>query len=503
VPDEAGATDASQLSIGQPPFAEAAPEMGRAGEAGVSEGAANQELFGTLHLHDKWICGAVRKGAHREYIADDDLRTSFVDGDDLLALVNRSPQGALPPDYAPNDLVDARSGTAKTKEECDRTQCLRKDPKEALDQLLSDWKKIGAIGKIESAYRSYSSQCGTFAKWVEKSTFCDATEQSALPGHSQHQLGTTLDLFTEEWAAGDPRGVFREGFGCTAHGKWLQDHSWEYGFVLPYPIHPDDRHPAQKCATRWDIPIGINPKTGYRYEHWHLRFIGKENARTFHEVEAASLKEGPNEITLEQWLRKKRGLTEGDAELPVCDGCNCGACSTRAKEGACKQRSVRLDERGLAKTTAAHPTIEKASLRKGKGSSRLLEVALNIPEGTLTQPPVFAGHVLPITEDYSLTPFAGTMPRSYPTLPHACQLAIGPAWSASEHSKGVRNRFPWRVALTNVAEAEVYTRANVLLPAATGTVRLRIPISLSKPSLTVAIMCGGNMIPETETAVTP
>lgn len=410
-----------------------------------------------------------------------------MDGDDLLALVNRSPQGALPPDYAPSDLVDARSGTQKTKDECDRVQCLRKDPKEALDQLLNDWKKIGAIGKIESAYRSYSSQCGTFSKWVQKSTFCDAAEQSALPGHSQHQLGTTLDLFTEEWAAGDPRGVFREGFGCTVHGKWLQDHSWEYGFVLPYPIHPDDRHPAQRCATRWDIPIAINPKTGYRYEHWHLRFIGKENARSFHDAELASRGDGPNEITLEQWLRKKRGLTIGDAELPVCDGCNCGACSTRAHDGVCKS-ALHLDDNGLHATTDQLPELVGAKMKRGKGG-RVIEAKVQIPAGVLTHSPVFAGHTLAYSAGSSIdsfAPFPEKPKRAFTDLPGTCMLAAGPRMH--DDSPQV---YPWRGALTRTAEAEVYTRANIALPAAPGESRILLPIPAGTDPIHVAIVCNG------------
>jgi D-alanyl-D-alanine carboxypeptidase len=206
--------------------------------------------FGRARVAPRAFCSGVA-GKH---VAERDLRTSFVSGDDLLALVNRSPQGQLAPDWAPSDLVDLRSGKSAAPSECDKVQCLRAEAAAALRELLGEMKRRGHAGKVESAYRGYGTQCGTFLRWAGKGSFCDATEQSALPGHSQHQLGTTVDLFTEEWAK-DERGVFRAGFGCTPAGRFLQEHAVDFGFVMPYPIHPDDRHPKQSCVVRWDIPI--------------------------------------------------------------------------------------------------------------------------------------------------------------------------------------------------------------------------------------------------------
>src|ERR1019366_3525856 len=158
-------------------------------------------------------------------------------------------------------------------------------------------------------------------------------------------LGTTLDLFTEDWAA---RGsVFRNGFGCTPGGQWLDENAWKYGFVLPYPIHPDDRKDGSRCEVRRDHAVPVDPKTGYKNEPWHLRFIGVDAAARYRDAWLAS---GPgtfDEITLEQWLRRERGFA-GDAELPVCDGCQCGACATLSDDDAatpCGKESLRLDAR--------------------------------------------------------------------------------------------------------------------------------------------------------------
>jgi D-alanyl-D-alanine carboxypeptidase len=301
-------------------------------------------------------------------------------------------------------------------------QCLRKEAARALGDLLAEMNKRGFPGKVESAYRSYSSQCGTFLRWAGKGGFCEATEQSALPGHSQHQLGTTVDLFTEEWAASDdPRGVFREGFGCSPAGKFLQEHAWELGFVLPYPIHPDDRHPKQKCVVRWDIPININPKTGYRFEHWHFRYVGQDAAARFTKAVEASGPGTPTEITLEQFLRAEKGLVGADAEIPVCDGCNCGACATLAPsdKSACDKHggAIHLDEHGKPLASGETPTIERAmraSAKKWHGA--MLEVKLDVPERIMTQPPIVgpdgAGYGAGATFE-KLAPYPETQPRAF------------------------------------------------------------------------------------------
>jgi D-alanyl-D-alanine carboxypeptidase len=430
-----------------------------------------------------------------KHVTDRDLRTSFVSGDDLLAIVNRSPQGQLAPDWAPDDLVDLRSGQSTPASECDKVQCLRKETAAALGELLGEMKKRGFPGKVESAYRGYGTQCGTFLRWASKGGFCEATEQSALPGHSQHQLGTTVDLFTEEWAK-DERGVFREGFGCTAAGKFLQEHAVELGFVMPYPIHPDDRHPKQSCVVRWDIPININPKTGYRFEHWHLRYVGKEAAARFAKALAASGPGTPNEITVEQWLRSEKGLggtAAPDAELPVCDGCNCGACSTLSAPGdnACDKKggALHLDEHGRPLPASGAPQIQtahRASAKKWKG--QLVEVKLAVPDGVTTQPPIVgpdgAGYAPGATFE-KLSPYPETPARAFPPIAGAWVVAVEPV----PNETGVA--WPWRAGISASIVGQTYNRANVLLPARAGTTTLKVPIPESASRVRIVLIESG------------
>jgi D-alanyl-D-alanine carboxypeptidase len=97
---------------------------------------------------------------------------------------------------------------------------------------------------VISAYRSYDAQVRTFSSLERAYGRAYALQSAARPGHSEHQLGTALDL---------------EG-----GGGWLADHAWEHGFVVSYPA---GRSPAFTC---------------YKPEPWHVRYVGPERAAAIH-----------------------------------------------------------------------------------------------------------------------------------------------------------------------------------------------------------------------------
>ncbi|MFO0666561.1 MAG: D-alanyl-D-alanine carboxypeptidase family protein [Polyangiaceae bacterium] len=452
---------------------------------------------------ERWTGPTCAPHGDGHFIAEADERTTFVDGRDLLAIVNRSPQGALPPNFAPPDLVDLRTHAPRTEKECEAMPCLRKDAALALDELLAAMKARGFPGSVESTFRSYRAQCVTFSRWAAQSNFCSATEQSALPGHSQHQLGTAIDLFTEQWRKDGDGGVFRNGFGCTDAGAFLRDGAHAYGFVLPYPIHPDDSAAAESekrsaCDTRQDSPVPINPMTGYRNESWHVRYIGKEAAGAF----VRAVKERGPEFTLEQWLREQRGISS-PLTLPVCDGCNCGACSTLAETGKtpCKNHALLLDSDGNAKAASEEaPTLEHVTVERRKGELRF-ELRLTVPVGTLTQPPVatLGTHlrVTPSGESPMGASHAGGRLRAFPDLPGTVRIGIG---------FGEGSEYPTRVALAQRSAADAYNRVNTALPAETGKVRLRFTLSppdeqsLHANKIRLALLRDGKVIANREIA---
>ncbi|MNN52919.1 D-alanyl-D-alanine carboxypeptidase [compost metagenome] len=49
-------------------------------------------------------------------------------------------------------------------------------------------------------------------------------------------------------------------FGGTKEAEWLKAHAQEYGFIIRYPE-------------------GKESITGYKYEPWHIRYVGKEIAQ--------------------------------------------------------------------------------------------------------------------------------------------------------------------------------------------------------------------------------
>lgn len=473
---------------------------------GGEGGGAPAFPFGKASPIAKFACPVVLPGGgFRAFLAAGDTRVSFVDGDDLLALVNRSPTGALAPDYVPADLVDLHDLSPRSAAACESAHaCLRKEAAVALQHLLDAMRLEGMQGRVESAFRAFGTQCWVFSGWASKARagFCEATTQSALPGHSQHQLGTTVDMFTTDWAM--QGAVFRDGFGCTRGGRWLDENAWRYGFVVSYPIDPDDRKEGSRCAARWDRPVPIDPKTGYKHEPWHLRFIGVGDASRFHDAWLASEPGSPREITLEQWLRQLRGL-EGDTELPVCDGCECGACATLAADGdraPCGDASLRLEASGRVAAPAEEPRIVDAAAKATAAPGEVLvEITVHSPPHTPTQTPV-------VTQDGpayergarfdALVPYPGTKPHAYPDLPGAWRVAVEPAADAGP-------RWPWRASLAKPSLAATWNRASIVLPAQPGdaTVRLRIAAPAGTAALRVTLLRDGREHGTRELAVSP
>jgi D-alanyl-D-alanine carboxypeptidase len=170
--------------------------------------------------------------------------------DHLLALVDR--EHALPPSYAPRDLVPLRAYGVPA---LDPNLLLRREATRSLALLVRAAAAEGHELVVASAYRSYKEQRAAHARWASYYGDENAGGLSALPGHSQHQLGTAVD-FTNAEAGYE----VWQGFGRTEASRWLERNAPRYGFVLAYPL-------------------GRQKKTGYAWEPWHYRYIGKEAAR--------------------------------------------------------------------------------------------------------------------------------------------------------------------------------------------------------------------------------
>jgi D-alanyl-D-alanine carboxypeptidase len=167
---------------------------------------------------------------------------------DLLTYVNRDV--ALERDFEPADLEVA---PLEAKNLYYRPISLRTSVHRPLLDLVEAMNEAGLEVWVMSGYRSYSEQTLAFEKW--QALYPErAAEISAVPGHSEHQLGTAVD-FSAPYMDDLYGDYFNTRFNQTAEGQWLQQHAAAYGFTLSYPS-------------------GAVEETGYAWEPWHYRYVG-------------------------------------------------------------------------------------------------------------------------------------------------------------------------------------------------------------------------------------
>lgn len=188
-------------------------------------------------------------GDHQDSAAEPD-QAAAANPESMAVLVNK--EFALPEDYTPQDLVYPDVPfTFKDKIE---KRMMRKEAATALEEMFAGAKKDGIYLAGVSAYRSHKTQTTLFNRYVKKDGEEKAKTYSAVPGHSEHETGLAIDV-----SASDGRCAAEDCFGETKEAKWLADHVSEYGFIIRYPE-------------------GKDAITGYKYEPWHLRYVGKEIA---------------------------------------------------------------------------------------------------------------------------------------------------------------------------------------------------------------------------------
>lgn len=152
----------------------------------------------------------------------------------------------LPSSYAPRDLVDSASAGVNGG------YALRSVVAADLRLLAADARSAGAPIELVSGYRSHAQQQATFDYWVGIGGYEQALRTSARAGHSEHQLGTAIDVTSEgggaPWEHAD--------WAATPAGAWMAANAWKYGFVMSYPR-------------------GAFDLTCYDYEPWHYRYVGR------------------------------------------------------------------------------------------------------------------------------------------------------------------------------------------------------------------------------------
>lgn len=161
--------------------------------------------------------------------------------------------------YIPKDLIDMDTKYSK------QGMKLVKVAKEAFEELSEDALKEDMNIIAMSSYRSYEYQVNLYNNYVKKDGKEAADTYSARPGFSEHQTGLAIDVYNKK----EPYTNFEQ----TEEFKWMQENAYKYGFILRFPKEKEN-------------------ETGYQYESWHYRYVGKEIAKIIHK----------DNITLEEYI---------------------------------------------------------------------------------------------------------------------------------------------------------------------------------------------------------
>ena len=181
----------------------------------------------------------------------------------LLVLVNQNYR--LDEFYAPTDFVPVEVPVTPYSQV--NTNYLRRDAADATELLFSKAQEAGYELTLRTGYISYSVQKSLYNQDVYEMGLEYADKFNSRPGHSEHQTGLAIDITTPSI-----NNELSLEFADTEEGKWVLAHAHEYGFIIRY----------QK---------GLSHLTGYRYEPWHITFVGKRVARLMHYYQIGTLEE--------------------------------------------------------------------------------------------------------------------------------------------------------------------------------------------------------------------
>ena len=175
----------------------------------------------------------------------DEEKTFREDDKSLFFLIDK--KHAASSSYVPKDLVSLEKNSLFDLNKAGMK--IRPEAYTALNEMAQAALNDGIRLLVSSAYRSYSYQENLFNHYVSVDGLEQAERESARAGTSQHQLGTAVDF-----------GSISDDFDKTQMGQWVYKNAANYGWSLSFPK-------------------GYEDVTGYRWECWHFRYIGKNACR--------------------------------------------------------------------------------------------------------------------------------------------------------------------------------------------------------------------------------
>lgn len=177
-----------------------------------------------------------------------------------ILLVNK--ENGLESEYEPDNLVNVNTRT-------NQKILMEKEAAEKLQEMFKAAENDGIELVPVSAYRTYDYQKNVFDQSVKSQGIEYTKRYVAVPGYSEHQTGLAIDV-------GSPEDTtLTDNFENTNAFRWLQKNMHDYGFILRYPK-------------------GKENITGYKYEPWHIRYVGKDVAKKIQETG----------LTLEEFMQK-------------------------------------------------------------------------------------------------------------------------------------------------------------------------------------------------------
>lgn len=200
-----------------------------------------------------------------KYYTDVSSYLRYIDTKDKAYLILANRSNPIGQDYVPSDLQPILQGYSMVMKKC---------AAKAFEAMYKEMKALNVwdVG-ISNTYRSYETQYKLYyERYIpqEKRDHPDYTDEqimalvdtySARPGTSDHQTGLAVDF-----------SPVSSSFEKTKAYDFLIENAYKFGFILRFP------------EGKTDI-------TGYMFESWHWRFVGREAATFIYE----------NGITLEEY----------------------------------------------------------------------------------------------------------------------------------------------------------------------------------------------------------
>ena len=160
----------------------------------------------------------------------------------------------LPGEYEPSDLeeIDSKyfiNGNLYVRN-------LREDAKEAFEEMSQASIDNGTPVYGQSGYRHYGMQESLYNSAVESMGVDAADNDTARPGHSEHQTGLAIDVSST-------KGGNMLSFEYSDSYSWMKENAYKYGFILRYTKKQEYIH-------------------GYINEPWHYRYVGIDIATDIH-----------------------------------------------------------------------------------------------------------------------------------------------------------------------------------------------------------------------------